>query len=373
MTLILAINAVGEYFKPGIIYKGKRLAAHWSEGAPDDWFITCTDSSMINTDVFYDWLVEFCKVLEQGHGVWSLLFLDGHVSHIDLRAVEYAEDHGLLVFQLPSHSSHLLQPLDLCAFGMVKRSFTEELTRFNAEHSHGAEKQDMCALIHRAITKGLSVQNVKASFAAAGLCPFDPERAMRRIEGASNKAKKYTHSAEELPLILLDAENTAAALGDRQMRQLERKGHTAAGIRASTICMKEVLKAKKRSKVNRKRAGITKGGWLSAARLREIGAEEAAADAAKKPAPKKRKAPQQLRSKGGSSVKRPAKKQSAKPVAASRDSDSDSSDDSESADSDRGNDGAFHACTAGGSGDTTPARTRNSTKRVPLGAVTNVR
>lgn len=373
VTLILAINAVGQYFQPGVIFKGKRLAAHWCEGAPDDWLITCTDSSMINTEVFYKWLVEFCKVLEKD--VWSILFLDGHVSHISLAAVEYAEAHKLLVFQLPSHSSHLLQPLDLCALGMVKRAFTEELTKFTNEHSYGAEKQDMCALIHTALVNGMSVANVTASFAAAGLCPFDPQRAMRRIEGASGKAQKYTHAASELPVILLNAENTAAALGGRQLRQLERNGHTAASVRVTTIMMSKILQPKKRSTINRKRAGITKGGWLKASALREIGAEEAAADAAKVAAPKKRKAAQQSRSSGSSSVKRPAKmpahKQPPKLATLSSDDDSGSSDDCESDDSDRGDDGAFRAAAAGCSGDTTPARTRTSAKRVVLGAISN--
>jgi DDE superfamily endonuclease len=111
VSMITAINAERQYFKIGIIFKGKLLAAHWAQGAPADWYITKSDTSMINTEVFYRWLVEFCKELEQG--VWSILFLDGHVSHISLKAVEYAEKHHLLIFQLPSHSSHLLQPLDV--------------------------------------------------------------------------------------------------------------------------------------------------------------------------------------------------------------------------------------------------------------------
>jgi DDE superfamily endonuclease len=355
VTLILAINALGEYFCIGIIFKGKRLAAHWCEGAPDDWFITCTESSMINTDVFYNWLVEFCKVLEQG--VWSILFLDGHVSHISLRAVEYAEAHGLLIFQLPSHSSHLLQPLDLCGFGSVKRAFKEELTEFSNEHGYGASKEDMCTLINTAVTRGLTVANVKASFAAAGICPFDPQRAMNRIAGASRRAQKYTH---------------AAALGERQLRQLERNGHTAAGVRATTIVMSKHLEPKKRSEVNRKRAGITTGGWLSAAKLRQIGAAEAAADAAKAAAPMKRRAPKRPRGGGSSSGAAAAKKSTPKAPKPSSDSDNGSRDNSSDSDSDRGNDGAFRAAGTGSVGATTPARTRGSAGRVPLKVVTNM-
>ena len=370
VTMIIAINALGHYFKIGIIFKGKRLAAHWSEGAPDDWFITKTDSSMINTEVFFDWLVEFCEVLEKG--VWSILFLDGHVSHISLKAIEHAEKYNLLIFQLPSHSSHLLQPLDLCGFGSVKRAFTEGLTTFSNEHGHGAQKEHMCDLIFKAVIKGLSVVNVKASFAAAGLYPFDPKRALNRIEGASRKAQKYTHSADQLPVMLLSAEHTAAALGERRMRHLERNGHTAAAVRTTTIVMSKILEPKKRSALNRKRAGITTGGWLTAAKLREIGADEAAADAAKVAAPKKRKAAPRSRGSSSSSVAAGKKKQARKPPKPSSSSDESNSSDSSSDDSDRGNDGAFRAAAGGCSGATTPARTRGSASRAPLAVITNV-
>lgn len=325
---------------------------------------------MINTDVFYNWLVEFCTVLEQA--VWSILFLDGHVSHISLRAVEYAEAHHLLIFQLPSHSSHLLQPLDLCGFGSVKRAFTEELTKFSNEHGYGASKEDMCSLIYSAVTTGLSVVNVKASFAAAGIGPFNPQRAMNRIEGASRRAQKYTHAADVLPVMLLSPAHTAEALGERQVRQLERNGHTAAGVRATTIVMSKLLQPKKRSEVNRKRAGITTGGWLSAAKLREMGAEETAADAAKAAAPKKPRAPKRPRGGGSSSGAAASKKSTPKAPKPSSDSDNGSSDSKDDSDSDRGNDGAFRAAGAGSVVATTPARTRGSASRVPLGAVTNV-
>ena len=369
-TLIVAINAVGEHYTPGLIFYGKRLAAHWAENVPDEWFITCTETSMMNTEVFYNWIKRFCKVLKQG--VWSILFLDGHVSHISLRTVEYAEAHWLLFFQLPSHSSHLLQPLDLCGFGMVKRAFTEDLTKWSNEHSYGAEKQDMGGLIFRAVNKGLDKSKVRASFAAAGLHPWDPNRAQCRIDGQSGKGNKYTHSTDELPVILLTAENTAAALGARQVRKLEKDGHSAASIRVSTIIMRKILQPKKRSDVQRKRAGIVTGGWLSAAKLREIGEKEAAAAAATAVKPKKRKAVKQPRSSGSSSSKKPARKQPRKQPTASSSSDSSSSNSSDNSDSDRGNDGAFRAATGASNGSTTPARTRNSGNRAPLRDVTNV-
>jgi DDE superfamily endonuclease len=368
VTMITAINALGKYFKIGIIFKGKRLAAHWSEGAPDDWFIAKTDTSMINTEVFYDWLEQFCEVLEKD--VWSILFLGGHVSHISLKAVEYAEKKKLLIFQLPSHSSHLLQPLDLCGFGSVKRAFTEALTAFSNEHGHGAQKEDMCGLIQQAVVRGLSVANVKASFAAAGLYPFDPKRALNRIAGESRRAQKYTHSADELPVMLLSAEHTAATLGERRVRQLERNGHTAASVRTTTIVMSKLLEPKKRSMVNRKRAGITTGGWLTAAKLREMGADEAAVDAAKAAAPKKRKAAP--RSRGSSSSVAGKKKQARRPPKPSSSRDENSSDDSSSDDSDRGNDGAFRAAAGSSDGATLPARTRGSGSRAPLAVITNV-
>ncbi len=49
-----------------------------------------------------------------------LLILDGNNSNVTLEAIEYVKDFGLDKITLPSHTSHALQPLDVCYFKPFK-------------------------------------------------------------------------------------------------------------------------------------------------------------------------------------------------------------------------------------------------------------
>lgn len=41
-----------------------------------------------------------------------LLLFDGHRSHVSVAAVEWANEHNIVLHILPAHTSHILQPMD---------------------------------------------------------------------------------------------------------------------------------------------------------------------------------------------------------------------------------------------------------------------
>jgi hypothetical protein len=49
-----------------------------------------------------------------------LLLYDGHKSHISLFLTEWAKNNNVILFILPPHTSHLLQPLDVGILGHLK-------------------------------------------------------------------------------------------------------------------------------------------------------------------------------------------------------------------------------------------------------------
>ncbi len=50
----------------------------------------------------------------------NLLILDGHGSHVTLKAIEQTQAFGLNMITLPSHTSHALQLLDVAYFKFFK-------------------------------------------------------------------------------------------------------------------------------------------------------------------------------------------------------------------------------------------------------------
>lgn len=49
-----------------------------------------------------------------------LIIYDGHFAHVQLKDMEKVKEFGVERIKLPSHASHLLQPLDLAVFKSMK-------------------------------------------------------------------------------------------------------------------------------------------------------------------------------------------------------------------------------------------------------------
>jgi hypothetical protein len=52
--------------------------------------------------------------------IYRLLILDSFNGHIDLRCMRYCLSFDILIVRFPSHSTHLMQPLDVGVFNPSK-------------------------------------------------------------------------------------------------------------------------------------------------------------------------------------------------------------------------------------------------------------
>ncbi len=64
---------------------------------------------------------------------YHLLALDGHGSHVSLKTIEQAQQFGLNMITLPSHASHVLQPLDVSCFKPFQITFKKKETIIQLE------------------------------------------------------------------------------------------------------------------------------------------------------------------------------------------------------------------------------------------------
>jgi hypothetical protein len=60
-------------------------------------------------------------------GVYRLLILDGHESHLNQDFKDYCLEHKILTLCMPPHSSHVLQPLDVVCFSPLKRKYSQRV------------------------------------------------------------------------------------------------------------------------------------------------------------------------------------------------------------------------------------------------------
>ena len=60
-----------------------------------------------------------------------MLILDGHESHVLAEFDNCCEDNKIIPIYLPSHSSHLAQPLKVGYFSPLIRAYGDEINKFS--------------------------------------------------------------------------------------------------------------------------------------------------------------------------------------------------------------------------------------------------
>ncbi|CBN74791.1 transposase [Ectocarpus siliculosus] len=143
-----------------------------------------------------------------------ILLLDGHASHVSVEVVRLAMNLKIILFQLPSRTSHITQPLDVVAFGRFKKSVARVLACFY--HNSGGLlplKRDMPGVIADAWKVSFTPEMNKSSFAGAGLWPVNMEG---RLKGT---AKKKERRDERPPLQDVPIAAPNEQLGNRHRRK----------------------------------------------------------------------------------------------------------------------------------------------------------
>ena len=102
---------------------------------------------------------------------WFLLCLDGHGSHKQLEVAKLCREHKVELLVFPPHCSHIVQPLDLSCFSVLKKgiqkAFCDALSA-----SEVIVRSDVPLLIKPAWQTVFTPKNIKGAFRAAGISPL---------------------------------------------------------------------------------------------------------------------------------------------------------------------------------------------------------
>ncbi|KAL2097017.1 hypothetical protein ACEWY4_006224 [Coilia grayii] len=86
---------------------------HSLQGPPNALY-GVSDTGYMNSDLFLKWLERPL-----------LLFMDQHEAHVGTGVVDFCRANQIEVVCLPSHTTHVLQPLDVSVYGPLKAAFTD--------------------------------------------------------------------------------------------------------------------------------------------------------------------------------------------------------------------------------------------------------
>ncbi|XP_053403259.1 uncharacterized protein LOC128558349 [Mercenaria mercenaria] len=177
VTVIGGGNAVGNQVPPFFVFPGVRMLPGLLEGCTSGTSGTVSESGWSNTEVFTKYMTEHLEphLPSRADGSKVLVLYDGHRSHVSLGLIEWAQKNGIVLFVLPPHCSHLLQPLDVSCYGPF------EIAWNHACHQHLRQsggclitRFDVCKIGCKAYTSSLSASNIQSAFKHCGVYPFNP-------------------------------------------------------------------------------------------------------------------------------------------------------------------------------------------------------
>ena len=100
---------------------------------------------------------------------YQLLILDGHGSHLIPRFDEICEENKVIPICTPSHSCHLLQPLDIGRFAVLKRAHGRVVEMKMRNGINHIDKFDCLEAYPLARIEAFKSETIKSGFGAAGL------------------------------------------------------------------------------------------------------------------------------------------------------------------------------------------------------------
>ena len=170
-------NAEGLKLPPFILCKGKNLYTTWTHGGPAGAVYSTSQSGWMEEANYVNWFEKqfypaVKHLLDTGPVV---LFLDGHYSHMSINLIKRARALNIHLFCLPPNTTHLLQPLDVGVFGLMKQRWRAILKQYKLEtKATNVTKQHFPGLIHKLWDSAFTPEHLKSAFRATGLVPFDP-------------------------------------------------------------------------------------------------------------------------------------------------------------------------------------------------------
>jgi len=211
VSVMFAVNAAAERSPPALILPSSSTPKElWDSIArlddSEEWSTVCEKKGFITEISFYDWLKLFVQFLDENvrrnnEREEHLLIVDQCSSHSSLRILEYAEQHSVLLYALPPHTTHYTQPVDVGLFGPFKEYYSQEEQKLLLDREgeyqrrmrawKGEENKkpvlravtinDIPTILKPALDRAFTKHNVESAFRTTGIYPFSREALLSKV------------------------------------------------------------------------------------------------------------------------------------------------------------------------------------------------
>jgi hypothetical protein len=145
----------------------------------------------------YEWFVKvFIPEAKERNksGKKVILIYDGHHSHTTYKLIQKAIEHDIILYCLPAHTTHRLQPLDVGIFGPLSKQLSKDIDG-KLEDGERVTKVNFIEVYLNARNTAFLPDTIISAFRSSGICPLNPN-----VFTAADFAPSYSTSTEiQLP------------------------------------------------------------------------------------------------------------------------------------------------------------------------------
>lgn len=176
VTMVGIISAIGRAVPPLIFPRVKFNETTMLRNAFSGTSGGANPSRWINSELFLQVLQHFAAHERPSKSSPLMIILDNHETHINLPAINFCRDNGIVLLTLPPHSSHKLQPLDVSVYRSFKLHFNGACSTWMVNHPGMAISiMDMAELAGKAFGKSFTLSNITSGFSKSGIEPFNDQ------------------------------------------------------------------------------------------------------------------------------------------------------------------------------------------------------
>jgi hypothetical protein len=189
VTCVECISARGEALPTFFIIKSKSLPERhirdWKDQGHDpDSSWTFSDSGFINSDLAAEWLNHFLECTHiptrsrRTRKPPCLLLMNEHTSHLTPNFIDRCWEAGIVPFALLPHTTHILQPLDVCLFQPYKYWHQVVIGKWIAEGAFDFGQDDFLRCQPEIKAFVFKKATIRKSFEVTGIWPFNPNHVL---------------------------------------------------------------------------------------------------------------------------------------------------------------------------------------------------
>ena len=173
MTVLACVCAIGYSMPPMVIFDRKRLKPDHTKGEIPGTIYGLSSNGWIDGELFEEWFTRhFLIHIPAIRPV--LLLLDGHSSHYMPSLIQKAAKEEIIIFCLPPHTTHLLQPLDQTCFSPLKRYWNKECQKYMSSNpGRVINRFSFSEIFSKSWKKAMIPSTISSGFRATGVYPFN--------------------------------------------------------------------------------------------------------------------------------------------------------------------------------------------------------